>query len=179
MIKGLPLAAISQLQDVNVRALLWPIVLDFDTLKSDIVKAKKFKSAEDLYVHYMSQHTKKIHSQLQNDLYRSGGKCLKEFLLPGDSGQNPLFNILNAFAHYDTTLGYCQGMNCLAMFLVKTMMLPDVDKYKDLARIDKFNEVDTFFLLVHIVEKLDWGGVYMIGFTKLHHMLARFLPYLR
>ena len=70
-------------------------------------------------------------------------------------------------------------MNCLAMFIVKTMMLPNSEKYQSLPRIDKFNEVDCFFLLVHIVERLDWSGIYSDGFSKLHEMLARLLPYLR
>ena len=70
-------------------------------------------------------------------------------------------------------------MNCLVMFIVKTMMLPDVERYESLPRIDKFNEVDCFFLLVHIIENLDWSGIYSTGFTKLHTMLDRLLPYLR
>ena len=49
----------------------------------------------------------------------------------------------------------------LVMFIVKTMMLPNEQE-----SIKKFNEVDCFFLLIHIVERLDWAEIYKPGFSK-------------
>jgi hypothetical protein len=37
---------------------------------------------------------------------RSGGYC-HDFSVDPDSGNNILFNILNAYAHYDPVVGYC------------------------------------------------------------------------
>lgn len=34
--------------------------------------------------------------------------------------RNPLFNVLFAYAHYDTEIEYCQGLNLIVSFLLKT-----------------------------------------------------------
>ena len=35
------------------------------------------------------------------------------------TGSNPLYNVLNAYAHYDPEVGYCQGMNIIVSWLLK------------------------------------------------------------
>lgn len=41
------------------------------------------------------------------------------FLIPFKTEKNPLFNVLNAYANYDKDVGYVQGMNIIASWLLK------------------------------------------------------------
>lgn len=44
-----------------------------------------------------------------------------------ESGANPLFNVLSAYAKHNDTLGYCQGMNYLAgLILIGVQMREEV-----------------------------------------------------
>ena len=57
---------VEELKDINVRAVLWPIVLNFKQLKLGVIQVnsdkenKLFSSAEDLYLFYQQQVTPKI-----------------------------------------------------------------------------------------------------------------------
>lgn len=77
-----------------------------------------------------------------------------------DQGKNPLFNVLNALAHFDEDTNYCQGMNCVGMFVFRTM-----------SSADNYNEVDIFYVLVYIAEELGWKQIYKKGFNKLLKVL--------
>lgn len=63
--------------------------------------------------------------------------CLgnEDFMIDPIKGNNPLYNVLTAYAHYDTEVGYVQGMN----FIV-AMLLHVVE-----------NEEDSFYCLVHLM----------------------------
>lgn len=45
------------------------------------------------------------------------------------SNDNPLFNVLMAYGIYDKEVGYCQGMNIVASWILKyTQDLEDFDE---------------------------------------------------
>lgn len=102
---------------------------------------------------------------LLNDILRSGG-CCQDFGINPETGENILFNILNAYAHYDPDVGYCQGMNCLVFFILQSMQKLEFENMHE-----KYNELDCFFILVHIMKKLGWSEVYEVGFKKLISLL--------
>ena len=65
----------------------------------------------------MTQRDEQVTRKIQLDLKRSkiGNR---EFLVDIDSGQNELFNVLNAYAMLDTKIKYAQGMNIIAAFII-------------------------------------------------------------
>lgn len=76
------------------------------------------KDSLDLYEHYNSTQDDKVAYSIKLDLKRTAiGN--ESFKIDPDSGKNPLFNVLNAYAQYDTVTNYCQGMNFLAALLLK------------------------------------------------------------
>lgn len=54
-----------------------------------------------------------------------------------ESGENSLYNVLNAYAMYDRDVSYCQGMNFIVALLLK--------------HLD--SEEDTFYSFVYLMEK--------------------------
>jgi hypothetical protein len=52
------------------------------------------------------------------DVARSDPKN-HDFALDTTHGKNPIYNVLNAYAHYDPEIGYCQGINVLTAWLLK------------------------------------------------------------
>lgn len=81
-------------------------------------------------------------------------------------GQKSLFNILRAFANYDSEIGYCQGMaNIGALLLIH------------------FKEEEAFWMLCHLMTDLSLGEFYAPGFPllvksfRIHDcLLERHLP---
>jgi hypothetical protein len=71
--------------------------------------------------------------------------------MDSQSGQNMLYNVLNAYAHYDTEINYCQGLNFIVALLLKHLK----------------NEEDSFFCLVHIMKVHGWRGCFSKGMGKL------------
>jgi hypothetical protein len=48
------------------------------------------------------------------------------------TGKNPLYNILIAYGQYDKEIGYCQGMNIVASWILKyTQDLKDFEEEID------------------------------------------------
>jgi len=74
-------------------------------------------------------------------------------------GTNPLFNILNAYANYDSEIGYSQGMNIVGSWILKFMRI-EVDG--ELV----YDEVNAFYVLVHIMKVLDYRNIYYRYLTK-------------
>lgn len=61
------------------------------------------------------------------------------------NGVNPLFNVLNAYANLDPEIGYSQGMNIVAAWILKFM------RYIDENGNIVYDELNAFFVLVHIM----------------------------
>jgi len=62
---------------------------------------------------------------------------------------------LNAYANYDPEIGYCQGMNFIVALLLKHLE----------------SERDSFYVMVHIMQKHDWRGCFDMQTTKLKSLL--------
>jgi len=75
-----------------------------------------------------------------------------------DVHKNELFNVLVAFAHQNTAVGYCQGLNYIAgLILIVTK-----------------NEASTFWLLKHLVENVapEYHTRTMFGLQRDIHVIA-------
>lgn len=88
----------------------------------------------DLYNYLKeSEIEDKIDVQIKKDLHRTLSDFSQFNLL---DTQNVLYNILRALAANDKEVGYCQGMNFIAGFL---LIMSD------------FNELDTFYILISLM----------------------------
>jgi len=72
-----------------------------------------------------------------------------------ESGENKLFNVLNAYAHYDTDIGYCQGLNFIVALILR---------YTE-------DEEDAFFCLLRVMVYHDWRGCFDDHLSKLNSLL--------
>jgi TBC1 domain family member 6 len=78
-----------------------------------------------------------------------------------DMHKNELFNVLIAFAHQNSSIGYCQGLNYIAgLILIVT---------KD--------ELASFFLLKHLVENVanEYHSRTMFGLQRDIHVITEFI----
>ena len=85
------------------------------------------------------------------------------------TGNNPLFNVLSAYGHYDPEVGYCQGMNIISAWILKytqdkTESKPN--KYGLDTNLD-YNECDAFFILLYICTEKHWRDIYKPGMDKI------------
>ena len=83
-----------------------------------------------------------------------------------------MFNLLNAYAHFDPEIKYCQGMNLIAAWILKFMrefkpkgqdgnlVSNPRSQTEDESKTPKslkdseelcYNEVDSFFVFVHVM----------------------------
>lgn len=68
---------------------------------------------------------------------------------------NPLYNVLIAYANFDPEVNYCQGMNMVAFWLLKHL---------------DYKEKDAWYFLVYICIKHKWREVYKPQMTKVKEM---------
>ena len=71
---------------------------------------------------------------------------------------NPLFNVVNAYSHFDPEIEYCQGICFIVALILKHME----------------DEDDTFFVLIHVMKVHGWRGIYACGAPKMQ-ILTDFL----
>ena len=92
-----------------------------------------------------------IESQIEKDICRTfkEGKTNIEI--------NKLKNILIASSNLEKDIGYCQGMNFIAAFLLK---------------ISNYSEIDTFYLYCFVLEKIN--GYFMQNFPLFNYHLCLF-----
>ena len=63
-------------------------------------------NSTDLYEFYRSQEDEEYTYNIKLDLKRTAlGN--EDFKIDPATGKNPLFNVLNAYAHYDPVINYC------------------------------------------------------------------------
>lgn len=96
----------------------------FDELDDDmrqslmaLSKSQNIKTSLDLYEHYRDKSDAEITRKIEKDLKRTV-VTNKEFNIDYKTGNNKLFNILNAYAMYDHEVSYCQGMNFIVALLL-------------------------------------------------------------
>jgi len=73
------------------------------------------------------------------------------FVEDSEAGNNKLFNVLKAYANYDTEVSYVQGIN----YIVALMLLHIED------------EEQVFWCLVNLMERYAWRWLYVDGLPKL------------
>lgn len=107
-----------------------------------------------MYQHYLNLRDNNTVHFIENDLQRTqiGNP---QFKIDYKSGDNLLFNILNAYAMYDPEIGYVQGMNFITAFIIQHVK----------------EEEDQFYFLIHIMEVLNWRSCYDDGMTNLHKLV--------
>jgi hypothetical protein len=89
--------------------------------------------SEELFNHHLKQPIdNKVDVQIKKDLNRTLSEIYD--INPNDT-QNHLYRVLRTFSSIDKTVGYCQGMNFIAGFLLL---------------ISDFNEVDSFYMMLNL-----------------------------
>ena len=108
------------------------------------------QTPSQVYEYYKSQYNEAYERQIKKDLERTcaGNELFKK---PHLDGSNPLYNVVNAYAHYDIEIGYCQGICFIAALLLHYLK----------------EEQDAFFCLVHVLKVHDWRGCYAPETPKL------------
>lgn len=112
---------------INIRAEIWKHICKVDQTKEDqLDKYNKNRTEsmpvihcpQQLYHYYRSIHNARSEFDLKKDLARTDLNN-PFFLTAFKTEKNPLFNVLNAYANFDKEIGYVQGMNIIASWLLK------------------------------------------------------------
>jgi len=88
--------------------------------------------------------------QIKKDVPRTSS-VFESCQIPMDSGKNPLYNILAAYAELDPEVGYTQGMNFLVALIYQAVG----------------NETLAFTLLQKVMYDLKWRDCYRDDLIKL------------
>ena len=78
---------------------------------------------------------------------------------PQSAEYRHLWNVCNAYAHYDQETGYPQSLNFIANWLLKHTQKARYDDAKDEV-IFEYDEAATFYVVVHIFQRLAWRYIY-------------------
>lgn len=127
-------------------------------------------TAEDLYHFYRKKFGEKLADDLRKDVPRSDPGN-DDFKIDPDSGENALYNLLNAYGHFDSEIQYCQGMNIVVAWILKFMQV-GLGEYRESGEeVLKYDEVNAFFIFVYMMKKLEYRHVYDDTLSKLHEHL--------
>lgn len=118
-------------------------------------RAERHKTAEGFKCNCHEPGCETLH-QIRKDIFRTTSVFTQSDLkdlseVPIESGMNPLYNILAAYAEFDTEIGYTQGMNYLAALIY----------------IAVGDEVMAFALLTKVMYDLKWREIYADKLIKL------------
>lgn len=105
----------------------------------------------------------KVHHDVFVDLHRTDIGNMA-YAQEHRNGKNPLFNVLMAYAHFDPEVSYCQGMNLLASWILK------YTQQVNSRGVLEYNEQDAFYLLIHVLVRLQWREVYKPSMTRVMEM---------
>jgi hypothetical protein len=120
--------------------------------------------SEDVYYKLLRTEDKEIESLINRDLERTmlssvvqNPKTKKPIISQVDlsSKQQKLFNILKAYAIYDSEVGYCQGTNYIVAVLLNNIN----------------SERASFWAFVQIMNDKNWRDLYINNTPKLMRML--------
>lgn len=121
-------------------------------------------SAFELYNHYKSFHTPRIRYDIHKDLHRTDTNNV-DLRDPESEASKALYNVLNAYSHLDREVGYVQSMNFITAWILKFTRSkhrrPDGTYYL------KYDEHQTFWILVHIMRRLEWREIFKPGMQRL------------
>lgn len=136
----------------------------------------KIEKPDQLYNYYADMRTPKVTSDILKDIPRTEST---NSALNGDFKEIPeygfitedykaLFRVLNAYSHYDREVGYVQGMAFIANWVLKMMREIRITA-KGMTL--EHNEVNSFYILVHIMQCLGWRRMSLPGQEMLVHHL--------
>ena len=168
----------------SFRLIAWNVVNNIGYLNNlNFVVNKKNYNSNDIYKYFLSKNLEKSKSDLiYRDIKRTFPFLNHNSINKNKKllNENSLFNILKAFWNIDDEIGYCQGMNYIAGFL-----LINTD----------FNEKNAFLLLVSIFSNtffkrkknyFSLRGLYFEEFPLLYFyififddLLLKYIPKLR
>ncbi|KAK9172935.1 Rab-GTPase-TBC domain containing protein [Cryptosporidium meleagridis] len=114
-----------------------------------------------------NEHSENLYYQLSEiknapccgDIYRDISRTFPRHSLFRDKnnhGQNSLFSVLRAYSLYNPDVGYCQGMGFIVGVLLMYM-----------------SEEDSFYMLISILEKYKFSGLYLPGLPLLNTHLEK------
>lgn len=114
-----------------------------------------------------SEHSENLYYQLSEiknapccgDIYRDISRTFPKHTLFRDRnnhGQNSLFSVLRAYSLYNPDVGYCQGMGFIVGVLLMYM-----------------SEEDSFYMLISILDKYEFSGLYLPGLPLLNTHLDK------
>ena len=137
----------------NFRWMSWIISLEVPENRTD-----------DQYLSLLNQKVDQIiETQISKDLNRT---LTDDNLFSKESSRKQLFNVLKAFAVNDKMVAYCQGMNCVAGFILV---------------VSDYNEIDAFYLMLSLFSytsgennTLGIRGFYLPEFPLLQLYLYQF-----
>ncbi|CAD2093139.1 GTPase-activating protein, putative [Plasmodium vinckei brucechwatti] len=98
-------------------------------------------------------------SNYSNLIYIDISRTFPELLIFDKYAQEQLYRILNAYANYESSVGYCQGMN----FIVGLLLI-----------VSNFNELETFCVLVSLMDNYHLKNFYKEKFPLLNRFIYVF-----
>lgn len=127
-------------------------------------KLKPIHDPHELYNHYKSFHTPRIRYDIHKDLHRTdtNNLALKD---ETSEASKALFNVLNAYSHMDRQVGYVQSMNFITAWILKFTRRKE--RKPDGTLQLKYSEPDAFYILVHIMRRLEWREIFKPGMQRL------------
>lgn len=145
MMEGLP---------ASLRGEIWCIVCH--------VKREKQMHAQDIYSKLLDLDNPEEEHRIQKDVTRtfsnypvSGQECDQDASWNNQIGQQMLFNVLLAYANYDSQIGYVQGLNYIAAMLLMHIQ----------------EEENVFWCLIYLLNRKNWRRIYMEEMPKLMDLM--------
>lgn len=118
----------------ELRPKIWPSLLDIRKFKEQV--GKKYSEIRNLGKHPI------YNNQIVLDLNRTYSNHI-EFGSSEGRGQRALSNILNAYAHINEKIGYCQGMSFVAG--INLMMMNEESSFWCLYSVLKKCDIESYF----------------------------------
>ncbi|KAH8738954.1 hypothetical protein FG386_000820 [Cryptosporidium ryanae] len=129
------------------RGYIWMKLAEVDTIKSE--------NSLNLYYQLCEENN----APCCGDIYRDISRTFPKHALFRDRnnhGQNSLFSVLRAYSLYNPDVGYCQGMGFIVGILLMYMQ-----------------EEDAFYMLISILDKYKFSGLFLPGLPLLNTYLER------
>ena len=131
---------------------------------------------------YKLKYTEQISDDILKDCPRCNFSKCEQFKCDPRTLKNPLFNVLNAYAHYDPEVAYGQGMNYVTANILaytqhaelKSPKIMGNQRTMDVIVNEEswpFDEVTAFYILVFIMEDKGWREIIRPGIPGLMILL--------
>lgn len=139
--------------------------MDLDGFVKDMKQPlSQISDPDKLYLYYKCHHTPRIKYDIGKDLHRTdtNNADLKDV---SSEASRALYNVLNAYSHLDRDVGYVQSMNFITAWILK-FTRTKIRRPDGGYRL-KYNEAEAFYILVHIMRRLEWREIFKPGMERL------------